>query len=288
MKRLLKEPLLHFLLLGALLFAWNAGRDRGARERSASRQVRISEGDVRWLKETWARQWQREPNEPELRGLVTDYLREELLAREAREMGLDENDTVVRRRLAQKLEFLVQDTAHLDDPDDEQLRSFFEDRRAQFQIPARLSLTQLHFKSEAAARHGLEQLTTRGADELGERSLLERDHVRADERALASQFGSEFAAAVFALEPGSWQGPVASAYGFHLVRVREREAARPRPLDEVREQVIEEWQREQQTRANEQLFAGLLRKYDVVVDESIRPLVAETQTLNLEIRGKPE
>jgi hypothetical protein len=273
MKKLLKEPLLHFLLLGALLFALDAWRDHGAREERAARQVHISESGVRWLKQTWARQWQREPSEPELRGLVTDYLKESLLAREATQMGLEENDTIIRRRLAQKLEFLIQDTARLAEPGDEQLRPFFEARRTEFQTPARVSFTQLYFKSEAAARQGLEQLAMRSADELGERTLLDRDHVRAEEQTVTSQFGREFAGAVFELELGSWHGPVASAYGFHLVRVSAREAAEPRSLEEVRGPVTEEWHRQQQARAKEQFFAALLKKYDVVVDESIRPLV---------------
>ena len=113
MKKLLQEPLLHFLLIGAVLFGAHAWWNRGSRSDAGGRQVRISESDVMWLKETWAKQWQREPNREELRGLVTEFLKEELLAREAREMGLDQNDVYIRRRLAQKVEFMVQDTSRL-------------------------------------------------------------------------------------------------------------------------------------------------------------------------------
>jgi hypothetical protein len=137
----------------------------------------------------------------------------------------------------------------------------------------RVSLSQLYFKNEAAAREGLEQYAVRSAEELGEPSLLEREHLRADEQALTSQFGREFAQTVFMLRPGSWQGPVASAYGYHLVRVNEREDANPRSLEEVRSQVIEEWHRQQQARAKEQYFAALLKKYVLVADESVRALI---------------
>ena len=114
MKRLLKEPLLHFLVLGALLFAVYSWLNRSLPDnKSAAGTVRITSNEIAWLKETWSRQWQREPTRDELRGLVTDFLKEELLAREARALGLDQNDTIVRRRLAQKLEFLVQDTSRL-------------------------------------------------------------------------------------------------------------------------------------------------------------------------------
>lgn len=282
MAKLLKEPLFHFLLLGGLLFAVNEWRERGASANFMPRTVRITENDVLWLKETWARQWQREPNETELRGLVVDYLKESLLAREAEEMGLLENDTLIRRRLAQKVEFLVQDTARLGTPGDEQLREFFAPRQKEFEAPARVSFTQLFFRSEAAARDALQQVPTRPTEEWGERSLLARECVRDDEAAVTSQFGREFATAVFALSPGSWHGPVASAYGFHLVRVSEQQAAQPRSLAEVRDQVLEAWHREEQTRAKEQFFAMLLKKYDVAVDEAVKPMLA---ALDATIKG---
>ena len=273
MKKILQEPLLHFLFLGMLLFASNAWRESGMPKEDDSRSVRISENDVRWLKETWLRQWQREPTEPELRGMVTDYLQESLLAQEALEMGLEKNDTIIRRRLAQKLEFLVQDTAQLAEPGEDELLRFYEERRTEYQIPARVSFAQLYFTSEDAARKALAQLATRNPDELGEWSLLARDHVRADWQTLAAQFGKEFAAAVFGLGAGSWQGPLASAYGFHLVCIDALEEARSSSLAEVHGQVLEDYHREQRARAKELFYATLLKKYDVVADESIKPLL---------------
>ena len=161
MKRLLKEPLLHFLLFGALLFGAYAWMNRGAGDVRPVRQVRVGENDVKWLKETWARQWQREPTREELRGLVMDFLKEELLAREAREMGLDENDTIVRRRLAQKVEFLVQDTARLAEPTEDDLRRFYAAHPERFSEEARVSFTHVYFSRDhpqevAAARARLE------------------------------------------------------------------------------------------------------------------------------------
>jgi parvulin-like peptidyl-prolyl isomerase len=253
------------------LFAAHAWLNRGGGEEPGV--VRITAGEVRWLTETWARQWQRLPDDQEVRGIVTDYLKEALLARKARELGLDENDTVVRRRLAQKMEFLVQDTARLVEPGEDELRRLYEARRARYQSPARISFTQIYFKTEAAARQGLEDLATHSAAELGDSSLLEREHARADEQAVAGVLGREFAGKVFALDPGRWHGPIASAYGFHLVRITERQGARPRPFDEVRAQVLDEWQRDQQVKANEHFFAALLKKYDVVVDENVKPLL---------------
>jgi parvulin-like peptidyl-prolyl isomerase len=271
MGRWFNEPLVHFLLLGGLLFGAYGWLNRGDSEEP--RVVRMTSAEVTWLKETWARQWQREPSDEELRGLVADYLKEELLSREAREIGLDENDTIVRRRLAQKMEFLVQDTARLAEPGDDELRRLYDSRRDRYQTPARISFTQIYFKTKDAARKGREELVARRTDELGDQTLLERDYTETDEQTVTNLFGSEFAQKVFSLELGQWQGPVGSGYGFHLVRVSDRVDQKPRAFEEVRSQVLEEWHRVQQAKANEQFLAVLVKKYDVVVDETVRPLI---------------
>jgi hypothetical protein len=270
-KHWVREPLLHFLVAGALLFAAYGWLNRDFAD--PPQTVRVSVAELNWLQETWARQWQRPPTEEELRGLVTDYLRESLLAREAAEMGLDENDTVIRRRLAQKMEFLVYDTTRLFEPDDAELRRFYEANRAHYRAPPRVSFSQVFFRNEPDARQGLALLARHGPDDLGDPSMLERDHAEADMQAVSSQFGDAFSRALMALETGQWHGPVASSFGFHLVRVSARQEARPVPYEVVRTQVLEDWQREQQTQAARALFAELLQKYDVIVDESIKPLL---------------
>lgn len=239
----------------------------------STRVVRISEAEVAWLKETWTRQWQRPPTETELGGLVTYYLKESLLALEAKELGLDENDTIIRRRLAQKMEFLVQDTARIGEPGEDVLRQFHDARRDQYRSSARISFTQVFFRTEGAARRALDELSTRSASDLGDPSMLERNFLRADEQTVASVLGPEAAAKIFTLAPGQWHGPLASTYGFHLVQISEVQAGEERPLDQVREQVLEDWHREQQAKATEQFFASLLKKYNVVVDEDLQPLV---------------
>lgn len=271
-RSLVRDPLVHFLIAGALLFAAYSLVNRGMDEAS-TRVVRITEAEVAWLKETWTRQWQRPPSDPELRGLVTDYLKESLLALEAKELGLDEGDTIVRRRLAQKMEFLVQDTARIGEPGEDVLRQFHEARRDQYRSSARISFTQVFFRTEGAARRALGELGTRNASEFGDPSTLERSFVRADEQSVAGVLGPDAATRIFALAPGRWQGPVASVYGFHVVQVSEVQAGEERPFDQVRTRVLEDWHRLQQEKATEQYFASLLKKYDVVVDEDLRPLV---------------
>jgi len=119
----------------------------------------------------------------------------------------------------------------------------------------------------------LKELATRGNVEPGDRTLLEREYDGIDEQAVTSLFGPQFADTLSTLNPGPWHGPVKSGYGFHLVRISERQPAQPRPFEEVRAQVVEEWQRERQSQANQQFFASLFKKYDVQLDESVKPLI---------------
>ncbi|MGR8932974.1 MAG: peptidylprolyl isomerase [Gammaproteobacteria bacterium] len=272
----LQEPLLHFLLAGGLLFVVYAWFN----EDGSPKTVRITSADVNWLKETWTRQWQRPPDEQEVRDLVNGYLREVLLAREAQELGLSENDTVIRRRLAQKMAFLVQDTARLAEPDEATLRRIYAADYAHYRTPLRISFTQIYFRSEADAVQGLKKLGKNTTAEVGDPILLERDYAALDEPAVTSLFGRAFAAKIIALEPHRWQGPISSAYGFHLVLVSERQPAQPRPFEAVRAQVRDAWQLTQQAKANQQFFAGLLQKYQVVVEAGVEPQVGTTEEGN--------
>jgi parvulin-like peptidyl-prolyl isomerase len=277
-KRWLKDPLFHFLLLGGLMFAVYTGLNRT--DNQNTEEVRISAAEVEWLKQTWSRQWQRPPNEMELRGLVTDYLKELLLAREAQALGLDENDTVVRRRLAQKMRFLVEDTTRLAEPDESELRQYFSAHRARYQQPATISFSQRFFTTETTAHDALSVLKENPAAQLGDPSLLPSDVTTADAQTITNLFGQQFTSKVFMLETDRWRGPLASAYGFHLVRVVDMKPAQLPAFEEAREQVLEDWHRLQQERANAQFFEILLKKYKVVVDESVEPLIGSLEEVS--------
>lgn len=284
--RLLREPLLHFLVAGGVLFAVFAWLNRGADDTAgtASRTVRITAGEVEWLSQTWARQWHRPPSNEELKALIAGYLKEELLAREARALRLDENDTVVRRRLAQKMEFMVADTAQTAEPDEEALRSAYEAHREHFQSPARITFTHVYFnrdrrgaQAEADAHAALRRFSRAGAtasaSDVGDRFLAQYDFVDADELEVAGVLGPEFARRVFALPKGEWQGPIVSGYGLHLVRVANMRAAQPREFATVKDEVSRLWREQREREVRERYFAALFKKYDVVVDDSVERLV---------------
>ena len=233
----------------------------------------ITVGDVNWLKETWARQWHREPGEQELRGLFADYLKEVMLAREALDLGLDENDTVVRRRLAQKMAFLLQDTARLSEPDIDELTRYYLANRTRYEEPAQVAFAQIFFKDEAAARRAIRTVAGNDTAMVGDRILLERDFALTDEQTLTNLFGLDFANSLLKLKPGPWQGPIPSAYGFHLVLIKARRAGRLRPLNEVRTQVLDDWYQSRQHKFEAQYLAELSRKYRLAFDEGVKPLI---------------
>jgi len=284
--KVLKEPLLHFLLMGAALFAAYAWVNSAAENPKPGQapQLHISAGDVEWLGENWTTQWRRPPTQDELRGLITDYAHEQLLAREARALGLEDNDVIIRRRLAQKLTFLIEDTLRRAEPSDAELQQFYAANAEGFRSDARISFRHIYFspqrradaRSDAAAalRLLLEEGGTLASAELGDRLLLEPEFRDETEQSISGAFGPGFARAVFSLKSGAWSGPIESGYGLHLVRVSARQEVQLRPFPELRERVVEEWRRKEEKSAKEKYLAELRKKYDLVIDDAVKPLVA--------------
>jgi hypothetical protein len=281
--KLFHEPLLHFVLAGAVLFGAYALLNRGEDNANKPKEIRIGQGEVQWLKETWALQRQREPTHEELRGLVAEFLNEELLAREAREMKLDENDTIVRRRLAQKLTFLIDDTLRRSEPTEAELQRLHDAYPARFQTGARVSFVHVYFnpaqRTDAVsdANNALEALNRSGngdaAASIGDRFLLPYEFQEESEQAVTGAFGQDFTRQLFALKPEMWSGPIASGFGVHLVRVSALKPAQTRPLSETRTQLLNEWRYDQEKAAKDRYVAELRKKFDVVVDDSVKPLL---------------
>jgi parvulin-like peptidyl-prolyl isomerase len=287
--QLLREPLLHFAVAGAILFAGYSWLNNTQADTTAIEPVRIGEGDVRWLKQTWSSQWVREPSPEELKGLVDDLLNEKLMAREAEAIGLGEDDTIIRRRLAQKLKFLVEDTAQLAEPSETELRQFYAANASYFETPGSLSLRQIYFNPEhrtdaqADATAALAALSAQGEAELtaGDRLLFGESFDDTDELALAGMFGADFAHQVLALEPGGWRGPVKSGYGFHLVFVARRTPKAPKPFETVRNEVLAEWRGARQTELSRAYLVELRKKYGVELDAGVKAVLGSEPAPNV-------
>ena len=275
MKKLLKEPLVHFLVLGLALFALfgAVSDDSGATEGV----ITISEGELVRLSTTFQRQWRRPPTEDELAGLVEALIREEVLYREALGLGLERDDTIIRRRLAQKIEFLSEDLASRIEPGEDDLKKFFDENPELYELAPELSFSHIYFNEDsrsdatADAAAVLARLETTAplperAPELGDRFMLQYDYIDMSESQIARHFGGQFAETVMGLENG-WQGPIRSGYGMHLVNIHGREPASMPEFEEVRDRVGTDFSSDLREKANEAFYSGLRDRYVVVVEE---------------------
>jgi len=275
LRELLKEPLLHFLVLGALLcgaYAWS----HGGRVAEVGRIV-VTRGEIDGLQTSFARLWQRPPTASELDGLVKGYVREEVLASEATRLGLDVDDPVIRRRLRQKMEFVADDLAAPPDPTDADLNRFMTEHPDLFRAEPRLTVRQVYLD---AGRRGdtlrldaarlLEELnrpkTATDFRALGDATMLDAELVDVPLGDVVRQFGEDFARQVERLPTGKWQGPVTSAYGEHLVLVSERKPERMPELAEVREKAVRQWTDTKRREANERFYQELLARYVVEIE----------------------
>lgn len=277
MGRLLREPLLHFFVLGAglfALFAWLRGPLADPPERIHVDAMRIEQ-----LAQGFARTWQRPPTQTELASLVDEFVREEIFYREALAMGLDRDDTVVRRRMRQKLEFLSEDIAPIADPDDAALASHHAEHADAYRIEPRIALRQIFVsrdqRGDDAPAHVQALLarlaTDPGRDEMGDASLLPASLPLVPLSDVRRTFGDEFAGDVAKLTPGHWSGPVETDFGLHLVFVDAWQEARASTLDEVRDAVRRDWLAVRRAEANEAFYQGLRARYEVKIEDSVGP-----------------
>ena len=266
----LREPLLHFVLIGALLFAFTAWRQ----QQHDSAEIRITSGEIAQLAAFWETQSQRRPTSEELRGLIEERIDEEVLAREAVRLGLDRDDVIVRRRLAQKMAFVSDDLAVVTEPAEADLRAYFEAHKEAYTTPDLYALRHVFFNPDrhgmaldADARRALQRLT-RGANasEVGDPFMLPRELADVSRDDIARDFGSVFAEAVTTSTPGAWAGPVRSPFGVHLVKLEAHTPSSVARFEDVRDRVREAFLAQKQQEANAALRTKLRGQYKIVVE----------------------
>jgi hypothetical protein len=277
--KLLREPLLHFAVLGLALFlayGWLSGRGVLSGDR-----IVITQGRVEQLAAGFEAIHQRTPTASELDGMIEEGVREEIYSREAKSMGLDRDDTIIRRRLMTKLEFLSEDTTPIAEPTDAQLQAYLDAHAADFRVERHYSFVHVYLSPQrhrenlgADVQALLTQLRRDGtadASKLGDPFLLELrfDDVAASE--LTHVFGADFETALRTLPTGAWSGPVSSSYGTHLVLIRARADDRTATLADVRDDVRRKWIHDQREQANDRYYADLRKRYEVIVE---RPTLA--------------
>jgi hypothetical protein len=281
MHRLLREPLLHFLALGAAIYAVYGLLGPDLADEDAGNRITVTAGQIEWLTGSWEKRWNRPPTPQERDGLIREYVRETVLYREALAMGLDRDDTIVRRRLAQKLEFLSQDLLAPPAPGDEELQAWFAEHAERYRDPALATFTHVFIDPDRRGEQTLAdadailaelqalQPAAHDVDAVGDPFMLQSYYPERSEPEIAKLFGREFARSVVELPAGRWHGPVLSGYGTHLVYVHHREDAREAAYAAVRERVAQDWEEERRRELNDEFYAALLARYDVTVEDVV-------------------
>ncbi len=257
----LRDPLVVFLIAGAAIF----GVAEWFGEEDIPYTIDVREQDIQRLNDQWTMQMRRPPNEQELAGLMEQFIKEEIYYREAQRLGLDANDTIVRRRMVQKLTFLTEDIATAVPQDEAALRAFYDERIESYQLPERYSFTHRYFsvdRRETAAEDATAALADTSIE--GDPFMLQRDYALRSEREIGDLFGRDFAAALAELEAAeAWQGPLRSAYGWHTVRLTQVAPASTESFETVRERVRVDAQQAARQAANERYYADLKARYDI-------------------------
>ena len=284
--KLLREPLLHFLLLGAVIFATFSLLSRHKVDKPG--EIVVTQGTLENLVTGFTRTWQRPPTQEELRGLTTDYVREEVAYRRAVAMGLDRDDTIVRRRLRQKLEFLSDDLSNRVMPTDADLQDFLQSHVDNFKTETTFTFRQIYLnpqlhrnnlhRNEARLLADLQRAGQQSdLTSLGDPFLLPQSFQDISLSELKNFFGEQFATELSAVAPGKWQAGVASGYGAHLVYVIQRNEGRLPSLTEIHDEVRRQWLDAKRAEATDKLYQTLLKGYTIRIEPPEEKKVAQVR-----------
>jgi parvulin-like peptidyl-prolyl isomerase len=280
-RRCLGEPLLQFLLAGLLLFTGHAVLNANTNPREQPGRIELTEDDLRQMTVAWLPQGRPAPTPTQLRSLVESKVREEVLYREALALGLDKEDTILKRRLAQKMEFLAEDASPAPEPTTEELRAWFESHSERFALPARATFRHLYFSPDRRGERArddagrtLEKLAGTPADSpavaaLADPFMFQDFYGDRPYEQLVALFVASFAQALLQLPPRSWQGPIQSGYGWHLVWLDSITPARVPSFDAVESDVRAEWIADQRAAARERAFETMRARYQVVLPATV-------------------
>ncbi len=283
----LREPLIHFLLIGALLFVVFGLRNDGISDQS--KRIVFTQDDIHRLSLLWEKQRQRPATQTELKGLIEQQIREQVMYREALAMGLDKNDSIVRRRLAQKIEFISSDLAAQTEPSESDLAKYLASHPEQFEIPGRISFVQIYLSAdkrganiEDEAARLLLELEKTGADidimKFGDAFMFGQVHQQVTESDVSRLFGEGFAGRIFSLPVSHWQGPVRSAYGLHLLRIENKTAPVQPELAVVHDKVRNEWINQQRQTIDKAFYNSMRQRYKIIIeDDKLKDLTASVK-----------
>jgi peptidyl-prolyl cis-trans isomerase C len=273
----LREPLLHFLLVGLVLFTGYSVLHPKPEATPESNRIILTPDDLLQMSVTWLAQGRPPPTSEQMQNLIELKVREEVLFREAVALGLDKDDTIVKRRLAQKMEFLAEGASTDNEPTTDMLRAWFKENPERFALLPRVSFRHLYFSSDRhgeqareAATHALGDLAGKPGDwkdagALGDPFMYQDYYGDRSLDDMAKLFGSNFARQLVGLKPGSWQGPIESGYGWHLVFVDSSVPSRVPTFEEIEPDIKSNWIEAQRMEAKRKAYETMRAGYQVVL-----------------------
>ena len=281
MGKIFREPLIHFLVIGAglfLLFGWRGGPSSlpAGQTGPPSAKIIVTQDDIDQTIATFTKTWQRPPTEEEANGLVEDLVRNEIYYREAMAIGLDRDDSVIRRRMRQKMEFILEDITAQTEPTEEELLTYMKKHPDSYLVDPQIAFRHVYVnvdkRGKNAGTDALEILAQLNAgadpDAVGDPILLDAEIKLSPLWDIKKQFGEEFSRNLLELKSGKWEGPVRSGYGLHLVLVTKRVGGRLPELKEVREMVKRDWTFARQKELKDAAYAKLRKRYVVIVEKT--------------------
>jgi hypothetical protein len=240
----------------------------------------VTAGEIEWMQTAWQKRWNRPPTAEEFDGLIQQYIKETVLYREALTMGLNKHDQVIRRRLAQKLEFLAKDLVALTPPTEAELQSYFDEHQERYQEPVLYTFTQVFIDPDKRGDTTLDDAEAIKANlilkgdavedpgALGDDFMLQNYYPEKDVVEIQKLFGSGFTESLVELSPGQWHGPVLSGYGVHLVYISSVSEPPAPEFAALRERVVQDWTMEKGEELNDKFYASLRDQYTVVIEEA--------------------
>jgi peptidyl-prolyl cis-trans isomerase C len=277
MGRWLREPLLQFLVVGVLLFVGWRVVSPDSYARSPTNRIVLTEGDLKQLATTWVMAGRAPPSPQQLQRLIADKVREEVLYREALALGLDKDDTIVKRQLARKMEFLAEDVSKLEEPKPGELKAWFEKNGERFAMPPRVTFRHVYFSPDRRgamvrtdAERALTQLTGKPMDSpsiatAGDPFMFQQFYGDRPFDEIARQFGPSFARALVQLTPGGWAGPIESGYGWHIVFAEAVTPQRVPDYEEIESEVKRAWMEDRRSEVKARMYQAMLARYEVVL-----------------------
>lgn len=275
--KLFKSPLVYFFVIGFVVFGLHSFLNRTKQDDKDPFTVEVTSADIEWIRSSWEARMKRQPTQQELQGLISRFIRDEILHREALAMDLDDRDLVIQRRLVQKLTFVFEDLAESVEPTDEELKKYMQEKQDNYRIPEMITFTHVYFNPDkrkdvvkdvetVLSRLKSAETPPEEADSLGDVIMIDSTFRKRSPDEVARTFGDQFAEQLFSAGQMGWQGPIVSTFGLHLVYIKERIASEMPEFETIREDVKNDLMYDRKKQVVESAYNAAKSKYTILVE----------------------